>query len=334
MPDDTLLTLKQLANQLGLPESTVRYYRDAFLNHVPSVGTGRRRRYPPQAIAVLRSVAKHYAAGRSKAEIVQAIEQSPRSATVAVSPAKAPPARTVEEVSNLDLLAAILDGEREQRDALWQMAKEIIRLTDVLNEIADRAGVVVAGRPALAHTATTARLAAPPMAPVPPAQPAPPPAPSAATPAPEPPPPDREPPAPDPVPPAASPAPASAARETAPFASSLFPLGGQPVANPFAAPAAAPRVSWSSSPASTNGAAPPAPPAPEPGRNTPVAQNATDMDKLRAELEAERALVDRLREAKVQLEHRVTDAESALESKHQQHRPSVIKRLLGTDSRA
>jgi DNA-binding transcriptional MerR regulator len=66
MSDEPLLTLRQVADELGVPESTVRYYRDAFLDHIPSVGTGRRRRYPPPAVAVLRSIAEGYAAGRSR----------------------------------------------------------------------------------------------------------------------------------------------------------------------------------------------------------------------------------------------------------------------------
>ena len=38
MPDEPLLTLRELAAQLDLPESTVRYYRDAFLDFVPDHG--------------------------------------------------------------------------------------------------------------------------------------------------------------------------------------------------------------------------------------------------------------------------------------------------------
>ncbi len=166
MADDPLFSLKQLADQLGLPESTVRYYRDAFLDHIPSVGTGRRRRYPAQAIAVLRTIARHYAAGKPRAEIVREIDHAAGGPAVQM---RAPrnDARGMEDVSNLDLLAAILDGEREQRDALWQMAKEIVRITEVLegqdkvlNEIADRAGVVVGG-PTLGAGAQAPRLTAP-----------------------------------------------------------------------------------------------------------------------------------------------------------------------------
>jgi hypothetical protein len=51
------------------------------------------------------------------------------------------------------------------------------------------------------------------------------------------------------------------------------------------------------------------------------------MSQLRDELEAERQLVERLREAKLQLEHRAADAEAALEEKRAK-RPSLVQRLL------
>jgi hypothetical protein len=166
-------------------------------------------------------------------------------------------------VSNLELLAAIVDGEREQRDALWQMAKEIVRLTDVLEgqekvltEIADHAGV----RPALAA-----------------AQP----------------------------PRALSEGRADAARSPAP-----------PPPAPVAPPSAPPPV---------QSAPPPAPPPPRP---VPSGTPASEMERLRMELESERDLVERLREAKVKLEHRVTDAEAQLEEHRPRKRTSVLGRLL------
>ena len=177
MADEPLFTLRQLADQLSLPESTVRYYRDAFLDHIPSVGTGRRRRYPAQAVAVLRSIAKAYAAGRPRNEIVASIHE-PSTPALAVQSEATQRTVQMDEVTNLDLLAAILDGEREQRDALWQMAKEIVRLTEVLEnqdqvlgEIASQAGVSLAGvapKPMLERPAAPL-LHSPPAQPLPPA---------------------------------------------------------------------------------------------------------------------------------------------------------------------
>lgn len=276
MADDQLFTLKQLAGQLGLPESTVRYYRDAFLAHIPSVGTGRRRRYPAQALAVLRSIAKQYAAGRSRAEIAGTVAHDDGT-HVQVEAARGEP--RVEDVSNIDLLAAILDGEREQRDALWQMAREIVRLTEVLEtqdkvlgEIADRAGVTVS----LPAAAPAPRLTAPMHA--------------ARADAFEPPPLPPQP----PQPPVAEPA----------------PVPPPPVAEPA-----------------------PVPPPREPTLPHIVLGGHDDIATLRAELEAERQLVERLRQSKLQLEHRAADAEASLEERRGK-RPSVLRRLLGSDDTA
>lgn len=244
MPDTTLLTLKQIADLLTLPESTVRYYRDAFPDRIPTVGTGRRRRYPRDAVAVLRSIAEGYAAGCSRGEIGAALGGDGEAGG-----ARRGRPRAAEDVTNLDLLAAILDGEREQREALWQMAKEIVRLSEVLEgqdrlltEIADQAGLppgeraVLEGRPRAALGA-----------------------------------------------------------------------GG-----PEAAEAAPGRVETM---------VPPVPPA----------SAGADLARLREELEAERALVERLRQARLELERRAAEAEAEVES---HRRSSVLRRLFRGDDRA
>jgi DNA-binding transcriptional MerR regulator len=299
MPDETLFTLRQLADELKLPESTVRYYRDAFLDHIPSVGTGRRRRYPAAAVAVLRSIAKSYAAGRSRAEIVAGVHaQGSPAQTLTRSPDQ--PARTIplDDVTNLDLLAAILDGEREQRDALWRMAKEIVRLTEVLegqdsvlNEIADRAGVIVS---------STSRVSRPPapMAALASAATAPAPAHEAAA-------------TPEPVP-------------DAPIAAAYFSTPPAASPPPFSAPLAPFATVTEASPAEF-GVVAEAQPAPR------SYADGSDMDRLRAELEAERALVERLRESRLELEHRAAGAEAELADRSKR-RGSVISRLLGNES--
>jgi DNA-binding transcriptional MerR regulator len=308
MSDETLFTLRQLAEQLSLPESTIRYYRDAFIDQIPSVGTGRRRKYPPQAVAVLRSIAKSYASGRSRAEIIAAIHERPGAPQAVTAVAEGKPQRSVpmEEVTNLDLLAAILDGEREQRDALWQMAKEIVRLTDVLEgqdkvlgEIADQAGVTLDGQPRLQ------RRAAPQLQ-----SPTPPPAPEAA--------------------PAAEPPHHSLAHEQIeepprPSIASSFFTPAPSASVPFE-PAVPFATLRDEKPADDTHGLDEIEPLPRFS-----AASDSDMERLRSELENERALVERLRESKLQLEHRAADAEAALEERNKGKRPSVIRRLLGGD---
>lgn len=53
-----LLTNADIARQLGMPESTVRYYRDRFTVFLPIVGEGRQRRYRPEALAVFQTIAE------------------------------------------------------------------------------------------------------------------------------------------------------------------------------------------------------------------------------------------------------------------------------------
>jgi len=60
---DRLLTLTEVARRLGLPETTVRYYRDRFASYLPVVGTGRARRYPPQTVERLRWILEQIRSG-------------------------------------------------------------------------------------------------------------------------------------------------------------------------------------------------------------------------------------------------------------------------------
>jgi len=287
MSDEPLFTLRELADQLSLPESTVRYYRDAFLDHIPSVGTGRRRRYPEPALAVLRTIARAYASGRPRSAILGLIEAvAPAAATETVAPrpkqARRARARDTTEVTNLDLLAAIVDGEREQREALWQMAQEIVRLTQVLEsqekvlgELSEHTGMQLRAPEPLSYlTADAAR----------------PPALGQGS-APEP----------RPVP-------------------------------PRAAPTAMP--SWLADPSPSRLVESLATPEPEPAPHAPAAAlpaEPSDIERLREELGAERALVDRLREAKLKLEQRTAAAEEAVAETRARKRTSVIGRLLKSD---
>lgn len=58
--ENRLLTMSQIAKQLNLAESTARFYRDRFENFIPSVGEGRKKRYKPETIEVLRFIAEGF----------------------------------------------------------------------------------------------------------------------------------------------------------------------------------------------------------------------------------------------------------------------------------
>lgn len=56
---DELLTLKEIAAQLGVPESNLRYYRNRIGDFLPSIGKGRRRRYYQEAADIFKKTIDH-----------------------------------------------------------------------------------------------------------------------------------------------------------------------------------------------------------------------------------------------------------------------------------
>lgn len=57
----TTMSLRDIAMELGLAPSTVVYYRDRFSRYLPEpVLVGRRKRYPPETVAVIRSIREMY----------------------------------------------------------------------------------------------------------------------------------------------------------------------------------------------------------------------------------------------------------------------------------
>jgi DNA-binding transcriptional MerR regulator len=180
MPEGRLLTVRDIARELGLPESTVRYYRDAFAEYLPAVGTGRRRRYPLEAIPLLRVVAEGYAQNRARAEIEHALGELLGGDGATVPQAAGVPAPAVRAPRHDDLLATVLDGERERREVMWQMARELVRLGEtierqqvLLTQLAERVEAVGRALPAGGAAAAAVADASPATAAAPPASPPP-----------------------------------------------------------------------------------------------------------------------------------------------------------------
>jgi DNA-binding transcriptional MerR regulator len=124
-------TLREIARELNLPESTIRYYRDAFAAYIPTVGMGRRRRYPAEALELFRTIAAGYSQNLSREEIesnlpaptyVEQTETKPTALRLHRQPPPPPPEQIV----------AMMDSERERRDVMWQLAREIVRMGEVL----------------------------------------------------------------------------------------------------------------------------------------------------------------------------------------------------------
>lgn len=78
-------TLRAIAHALRLSESTVRFYRDAFPEFLPTEGRGQRRRHPEQVLPLFELIAEGFAANWSRNDIRAALARP-----AARAPKKAP----------------------------------------------------------------------------------------------------------------------------------------------------------------------------------------------------------------------------------------------------
>lgn len=56
MTTPQLITMKEIAKEIGVPESSIRKYREIFNDFIPGVGEGRSRRYRSDAVDVFRDI--------------------------------------------------------------------------------------------------------------------------------------------------------------------------------------------------------------------------------------------------------------------------------------
>ena len=141
---EPLFTLRDLARELKLPESTVRFYRNSFAAFLPAVGDGRRRRYSPEALGMFRFIAESFAQNRRREDIIAVLAEMTGidAADAAEAPPPEPPtlpsravpvvARPRAPAASDELVTTLLDGERDRREVMWQIAREIVRLGEAV----------------------------------------------------------------------------------------------------------------------------------------------------------------------------------------------------------
>jgi DNA-binding transcriptional MerR regulator len=75
MAGDKLYTIKELAQELDVGESTVRYWRDRYGDFLPSVGQGRKKRYRSTAVDVLRFIQERANRSETAVDIKEALSR-------------------------------------------------------------------------------------------------------------------------------------------------------------------------------------------------------------------------------------------------------------------
>lgn len=68
-----LLSVAEIARKLGVPESTVHYWKNRFAQHLPSQGSGRQKRFRPEAVDVFRVIAEMFSLGHSTQDVMETL---------------------------------------------------------------------------------------------------------------------------------------------------------------------------------------------------------------------------------------------------------------------
>ena len=134
-----LRTVAAIARDLDLPESTVRYYRDRFADYIPSVGNGRGRRYPPEALAVLRFIADGLRSNVPASELEAAL-RARFPVAVGVGPQQQPAATQQQSAAVLrELLAdalrdVLIEQSRALRNELAELRSQVAGLAATVEQ--------------------------------------------------------------------------------------------------------------------------------------------------------------------------------------------------------
>lgn len=151
---DKLLTIAEIAAQLKMPESTIRYYRDKYLDFIPYKGKGRNRRYKPEAIDVFRSIAEcmehnltqDQVEERLTAEFTRSIdvpqERNPQTSTEQQTDISADlmtmNAAVMEIKQSMMQLAVAMSAMNQQQQEIAELRKMVQESTDRERQLSER----------------------------------------------------------------------------------------------------------------------------------------------------------------------------------------------------
>lgn len=128
---DKLLTIKEIAQELNIPESTARYYRDKWPEYIPTEGKGRNKRYKPEAVDILRLIAEGLRNGRSATEIENELSLKYKAILdIEPEPQQLPQQRS----SSLELYRQDIESRQELAEAIKALVEQNQELIKLLKQ--------------------------------------------------------------------------------------------------------------------------------------------------------------------------------------------------------
>lgn len=133
------MTMAEVAKELDIPESTARYYRDSFIDYIPSVGEGRKKRYRPETKEVLRFIAEGFKGKLTAMEIKNGLSQMfPRNLDIEQPTATTTAVVQQESENEVKQYALQLQLALEQMSVTMQViADQKEEISELRNHIAD-----------------------------------------------------------------------------------------------------------------------------------------------------------------------------------------------------
>lgn len=140
---DRLMTIAEVANELKIPESTARYYRDGFMDYIPFVGEGRKKRYRPETIEVLRFIAEGFKRKLTAEEIEDGLGRMfPRNMDDTQSTARSKAVvqqQSKNDANTSDLqLQNVLEQVNMTMQVMTDQQKEITELREKLEQLEEK----------------------------------------------------------------------------------------------------------------------------------------------------------------------------------------------------
>ena len=127
---EQLQSINEIAQQLNISETTARRYTNTFSEFLHGVETGKGKKYPGQAVLVIKTIYELYQAGRSKEEIISSLQAKFKQIIDIKDPAELLPINQVNTLVNLNNKLM-----QENTAALKQIADILTRVLDQGEEI-------------------------------------------------------------------------------------------------------------------------------------------------------------------------------------------------------
>lgn len=137
---DDLYSIAELAKITGIPESTVRYYRNKYEEYFEYVGVGRKRRYKESAVDVLRTIAECSDRNLSKEQIQLRLNQEfAKYVDLEESGdnySSNNVATTQQQSNSLEIVAKSLERIADQQDRIEALEKKVANYENLEQEMA------------------------------------------------------------------------------------------------------------------------------------------------------------------------------------------------------